>query len=202
MTRPRRYDRVNDMTATVRIDDGEFLPALLTGEDVLAMTRAGVVPEGRGYELIEGVLVAMAAQYDPHVKRIAILLRRLNAMLAEDHLVGSAPSIFLSEHTMLEPDIAIYPMAMKSTDVRGPDLALVIEVSDTTLRNDLGKKARLYAAHGVRHYWVVDVTGERLHRHTEPGEAGYGRIAVSGPGEAVPLPMPLASNGAELHIFG
>jgi Uma2 family endonuclease len=186
------------MNAIVRIDDYDFAPALLTGEDVLAMTRDGVLPEGRGYELIEGVLVKMAAQHDPHVKMIGQLLRRLNIMLPEECFVASAPSIFLSENTMLEPDIAIYPLSMKSTDVRGPDLALVIEVSDTTLRNDLGKKAALYAAHGVRDYWVVDVTGERLHRHSGPGANGYADISINGPGEAVSLPP----TGADIHIFG
>lgn len=187
------------MSAIVRIDDHDFAPALLTGEDVLQMTRQGILPEGRGYELIEGVLVRMAAQYDPHVFMIGRLLRRLNAMLPEECFVASGPGIFLSDHTMLEPDIALYPIAMKSTDVRGPDLVLVIEVSDSTLRNDLGKKARLYAAHGVAHYWVVDVAGERLHRHTGPGEDGYATIVVSGPGEAVPLPV---AGTDDLHIFG
>lgn len=186
------------MNAIVRIDDYDFAPGLLTGEDMLAMTRQGILPEGRGYELIEGVLVKLAAQYDPDVKMIGQLLRRINQMVPEAIFVASAPSIFLSERTMLEPDIAIYPFSINSTDVRGPDLALVIEVSDTTLRNDLGKKARLYAAHGVQHYWVVDVTSERLHRHTEPGEDGYATIEVSAPGEAVPLP-PI---GTDIHIFG
>lgn len=186
------------MNAIVRIDDHEFTPALLTGEDMLTMTREGILPEGRGYELIEGVLVKMAAQYDPHVKMIGQLLRRINLLLPEASFVASAPSIFLAERTMLEPDIAIYPLAMKSTDVRGPDLDLVIEVSDTTLRNDLGKKAKLYAAYGVRHYWVVDVTGQQLHRHTQPEETGYASIITSGPGDVVPLPV----TGEVLHIFG
>ena len=186
------------MNAVVRIDDHDFAPVRLTGADMLLMTREGILPEGRGYELIEGVLVGMAAQYDPHVKTIALLLRQINRMVPDDLLVASAPSLFLSERTMLEPDIALYPFAMKSTDVRGPDLALVIEVSDSTLRNDLGKKAQLYAAHGVRDYWVIDVTGERLHRHSEPGPDGYGKIVVSGPGEGAVLPP----TGETLHIFG
>jgi len=112
--------------------------------------------------------------------------------------VSPAPSLFLSDTTMLEPDICIFPASMEGPDVRGPDLALVIEVSDSTLRNDLGKKAQLYAAHGVRDYWVVDVTGERLHRHSEPGPDGYGKIVVTGPREGAVLPP----TGETLHIFG
>lgn len=176
------------MSAVVRIDDYDFAPALLTGTDILAMTRAGVLPEGRGYELIEGVLVGTAAQYDPHVKMVALLLRHFARVLPDDLLVAT-PSIFLSENTMLEPDLAIYPIDMKSTDVRGCDLALVIEVSDTTLRSDLGKKAKLYAAHGVEHYWVIDLNAEILHRFGEPGAEGYGAKLESGFGEEIAVPV-------------
>ncbi len=177
------------MNAIIKIDEDDFAPARLTGADVLAMTSAGVLPEGRGYELIEGVLVKMAAQYDPHVRIIAQLLRKLNALIPQELLIASAPSIFLSEQTMLEPDIAIFPLDIKSTDVRGGDILLAIEVSDTTLRYDLGKKAKLYAAHGVGHYWVFDVTAERLHRHSGPVGEDYKNIVVSGFDETVSLPI-------------
>jgi len=45
---------------------------------------------------------------------------------------------------------------------------LLIEVSDTTLRYDLNVKARLYATHGVREYWVVDLVAKRVWRHRKP----------------------------------
>lgn len=186
------------MNAIVRIDDHEFTPALLTGEDIRSMTQSGVLPEGRGFELIDGVLVSMAAQLGPHVRMVHGLMRKLILAMPEEWAVSPAPSLFLSDTTMLEPDICIFPASMEGPDVRGPDLDLVIEVSDTTLRNDLGKKAKLYAAYGVRHYWVVDVTGQQLHRHTQPEETGYASIITSGPGDAVPLPV----TGEVLHIFG
>jgi Uma2 family endonuclease len=40
--------------------------------------------------------------------------------------------------------------------------ALVGEVSDTTLANDLDRKKSLYAALGIREYWVIDVLGRRI----------------------------------------
>ena len=177
------------MTALLRIDDHDFAPPLLTGEDVLAMTRAGILPEGRGYELIEGVLVRMAAQNAPHVEMIVDLMRFLVGALPPSYAIAPAPSLFLSEGVMLEPDICIYGKGMASTDLRGPDILLAIEISDTTLRYDLGTKARLYAAHGVRDYWVLDLNGRTLHRHERPGAAGYGTIARHPFGEPVPLPF-------------
>ena len=177
------------MTALLRIDDHDFAPPLLTGADVVAMTKAGILPEGRGYELIEGVLVRMASQLGPHVKMSARVVRFLNRALPDDYEVSAGGSLFLSETVILEPDIGIYPSDMLSHDVRGPDLLLAIEVSDTTLRYDLGKKARLYAAHGVRDYWVIDLNGKVLQRHEDPTEGGYAtRVAIPF-GQPVPLPF-------------
>jgi Uma2 family endonuclease len=177
------------MTALLKIDDHDFAPPLLTGEDVMTMTRAGILPEGRGYELIEGVLVKMASQYGPHVGMVWTISRSLARTLPDDVNVSLGGSIFLAETVMLEPDIGIYPAAMMSHDVRGPDLMLAIEVSDSTLRYDLGKKAALYAAHGVRDYWVADLNDEQIFVHTQPGADGYGARAVHPFGTALSLPF-------------
>ena len=177
------------MVAVLKIDDEEFAPPRLTGADVMAMTRAGVLSEGRGHELIEGVLVRMASQLNPHVEMVSRFLKFFFRNLPDEYRVASGPSLFLSEYTMLEPDVCIYPAGMESTDVRGPDILLAVEVSDTTRRYDLGKKARLYAAHGVRDYWVADLKTQTLHRHSQPEEEGYGRVDTDGFDAAVPLPF-------------
>jgi Uma2 family endonuclease len=51
-------------------------------------------------------------------------------------------------------------------------------VSRTSLRKDLGVKAALYAKSGVAEYWVIDVAGEVVHRHTQPLPEGYGEVAL------------------------
>ena len=50
----------------------------------------------------------------------------------------------------------------KSDNPKPEDLALVIEVSDSTLRFDLSTKADLCAQAQIPEYWVVDVTGRRI----------------------------------------
>ena len=177
------------MTAILKIDECDMTPARLTGKDVLAMTKAGILREGRGHELIEGVLVKTPPQFSSHVAMLSKLVRWFNRNLTDEYEVAIGPSIFLSEHTMLEPDVCIYPAGMKSTDVRGPDILLAVEVSDSSRRYDLGKKASLYAAHWVRDYWVFDLENETLHRHSEPGGEGYGRMERGGFSDAVPLPF-------------
>jgi Uma2 family endonuclease len=50
----------------------------------------------------------------------------------------------------------------RSEFASGADTLLVVEVSDTTLRYDRDVKVPLYARHGVREVWVVDVSADAL----------------------------------------
>jgi len=41
------------------------------------------------------------------------------------------------------------------------------------LAQDLGEKARFYAAHGIADYWVVDLLNQNLILHRDPTESEY-----------------------------
>ena len=58
------------------------------------------------------------------------------------------------------------------------DVLMVVEISDTSLAFDLSAKAMLYGRAGIAEYWVVDVPGRQLHRHTAPSPGGYARIEL------------------------
>jgi len=56
---------------------------------------------------------------------------------------------------------------------------LVVEVAVSSLRIDLGEKARRYAAAGFPEYWVIEPIARRVHVHTDPRPDGsWGRIEV------------------------
>lgn len=48
----------------------------------------------------------------------------------------------------------------------------MIEVADSSLRFDLGEKARRYAMAGTPVYWVFDVRGKVAHLHFDPQPDG------------------------------
>ena len=56
------------------------------------------------------------------------------------------------------------------------DVLLLVEVSDSTLRTDLGEKAQQYAAHGIADYWALDLQGDRVVIHREPTADGYASV--------------------------
>ena len=64
-------------------------------------------------------------------------------------------------------------------------MLLVIEVANTTLKYDMGAKAKVAARHGIRDYWVINAKTHEAHVHREPGDEGYGAIVTVPKGEAL-----------------
>jgi len=58
---------------------------------------------------------------------------------------------------------------------------LAVEISDSSLAYDLGRKPRIYANAGVRALWVIDVNTLETHIFSQPGIDGYALKKMSGP---------------------
>ncbi|UVO54747.1 Uma2 family endonuclease [Sphingomonas sp. SUN039] len=170
-------------------------------EDYLLIARAGAFDAHGKTELIEGDVYAMNAQYSGHARIKTRLTIRLSAALAKAGSlfeVLSEVSVQLSDNTMPEPDISV-------TSYTGNDpvpldqLALVVEVSDTTLAIDLGRKRSLYARAGVPEYWVVDVEQGTIHQNWGPSGDEYREMRI------VPFGQPIAAAtlaGVEVETGG
>ncbi len=61
----------------------------------------------------------------------------------------------------------------------------MVEVADRSVRYDLGRKARLYALHGIPELWVLNLRAERLFVHRDPTPRGYATSRILGPGESI-----------------
>jgi Uma2 family endonuclease len=164
-----RIDSVADMPA-VRVRP------LRRPEYDLLIEQGAFGPEER-VQLLEGVLVELSPQGAPHAGLVEALNERLMPALLGRYRVRVQLPLGAGEHSEPEPDLAVVP-ADEPRD-RHPERALlVIEVSDESLRLDLGRKARIYAAAGVPEYWVVDVGRVVVHVHTDPVADGYRSVVV------------------------
>ena len=90
--------------------------------------------------------------------------------------LGGAPTVYLMPRHVTEEWRLVFDMTRRLQDKagsavagRGPDLLLLIEISDTTLAHDMRRKADLYRQYGVREYWVVDVNAGLAHVHRLDG---------------------------------
>lgn len=158
--------------------------AKLRVQDFELLHNAGVFSEYVKSELIEGEIWVMNAVWTAHAKAQSRLIHAITESLKSiDSTLETYAnlSIDLSDDSMPEPDIVVAEDhnegAMPLSKVK-----LVIEISDSTLDIDLGRKATLYANAGILEYWVADVNGRVIHQMWMPGVGGYGerRMVVFG----------------------
>ncbi len=164
------------MTVFQNIRKG-LIPARMTVDQVYALTSAGVFAENEPMELIDGEIVPMAAaKANWHSMMEARLNRGVVLALSEQFRLYPSPSITLTDDVLVEPDLVVMPKGSMVRDMRGPDLLLAIEVSDSSLGYDLRIKAPLYARHGVREYWVVDAVRQTIRVHRAPADGRYADV--------------------------
>jgi Uma2 family endonuclease len=76
----------------------------------------------------------------------------------------------------LEPDFLFFPETLDFAAMPGNRIGLAVELSDSTLVYDRGRKAQLYAEFGVAEYWAIDAVKRETLVHREPGLNGYASI--------------------------
>ena len=144
--------------------------------EIEALTRAGVLDEGERFELIGGEIVPMAPKSLPH----EILRASLNLWFVlkspKPVCVAGCTTFRLSDDSFVEPDFVFFRKADGLAALNPKTALLAVEVADSSLRWDLGRKALLYAHSGIPELWVIDVVSETTHVHTEPGLEGYRSI--------------------------
>lgn len=171
-----RVDSVRDMP-------GVRVRPLRRREYDLLIEQGAFTPDER-VQLLEGELVEMSPQGARHAALIEALTGRLVPALVDRYRVRVQLPLAAGEHSEPEPDLAV--VSPDEPRDRHPEHALlVIEVSDESLRLDLGRKASIYAAAGVPAYWVVDVGREVVHVHTEPMDGVYRSVVVRGAQETL-----------------
>lgn len=143
---------------------------MTTGQfDVLVAAGAY---EGEQVELLEGMVVDMAPQGEPHGNAIRRLNTRLTGRLVaafgDRYLVGPQTPLRVSDLSQPEPDIAVIDFAASSDTAHPSSAHLVIEVAQSSHARDLDTKPMVYAGALVEQYWVVDLIAREVVVHTDP----------------------------------
>lgn len=139
----------------------------LTLDDVRQMMESGVLDRTCKYELIDGAVFDVPAENPPHIDAKSEIIAHLVRSLPAEYFVAADSTLRLSPSDAPSPDAYVFPARIETADLRPGQVNLVIEVADTTLGDDLGVKADLYARHGVQEYWVVDIARRVILVHRE-----------------------------------
>ncbi|MEJ7729546.1 MAG: Uma2 family endonuclease [Polyangiaceae bacterium] len=146
-------------------------PRLLTRAEYDRMAELGFFANER-VELIHGTVVRMAPIGTGHCDVVDVCNELLVLRLAGRATVRIQAPFLAHDDSEPEPDVVVAPRRRYSD--RHPDQAfLVIEVAESSLAYDRHTKARLYAASGVREYWIIDVLGRAVEVHRQPGSDRY-----------------------------
>jgi len=147
-------------------------------------------------ELVDGELISKMGKNLPHSKASPSFQRwlvrtfgwiRVNVEMAIDVSPADNPT------NEPQPDLIVLKRDLSTFDSnpRPEDLALIIEIADSSLRFDLTVKAALYARAGISDYWVFDISDKRLFVHRDPVSGRYSSVTVYCEDEAIaPLAAP------------
>lgn len=143
-----------------RSEVGQLLDAgLITRGDEVDQTFAG------------GEIMPIGPAHSHCVDWLNFLLNRL---LAGRAIVRVQNPVVL-EDSEPEPDISVIPFrpgAFAASKPRATDVLVIVEVADSSIEEDLGRKANLYATNLVREYWVVDLVSRAIVVHRGPDRDG------------------------------
>jgi Uma2 family endonuclease len=141
-----------------------------TVEQFLQMFEYGLLPDAASSELLEGQLVIRSAK-SPCVTTCLVLAHEaIHLFLPTDLRVRIQSSIRTGD-SLAEPTLAVVRGVLRDYVDRHPgpdDTPLVVEISDTSLRQDRTLKARVYARAGIPVYWIINVVDSQIEVHTDP----------------------------------
>jgi Uma2 family endonuclease len=177
--------------------EGAEGPYDLTVDLFARMVEMGLIPGDRRVFLLGGRLYEKMAKTRAHGFVGAGITMAMAPRLPAGWGLWPESTIALDPSNAPLPDFAVVrgasPLDFAAPErYPGPqDVGLLIEVSVTSLREDLTTTLRLYARAMIPVYWVVDVPGRRILVHTEPrvaeGQGEYARVETYRSGESIPL---------------
>jgi len=142
----------------------------LSIEQYHAIIQAGILTDDDSVELLEGWLVFKMPKNPPHRVTTRLVRTALENILPPGWYVDSQEPITLS-NSEPEPDIVVVRGDTRQYLDRHPgaeDIALIIEVSDTTLQRDRTVKKRIYARAGIAIYWIVNLVEGLVEVYSQP----------------------------------
>ncbi|MDG3003785.1 Uma2 family endonuclease [Paludisphaera mucosa] len=132
-------------------------------------------------ELLNGMLVRKMTKNPPHQVCCELCRDEIARILPAGFTVRSEGPVRIPDYSEPEPDLAVVRGRTRDYVDRHPepaDVALLVEVADSSLARDRGEKRDIYARAGIPIYWVVDLTARCVEVYTGPRDGAYASTLV------------------------
>ncbi|MGR8935713.1 MAG: Uma2 family endonuclease [Gammaproteobacteria bacterium] len=152
------------------------------------MGEAGIFPPESRIELIDGEIIEMSPIGFNHAGHVTRLMNFFAPLLGNKALMTAQNPVQLGDLSEPEPDFMLLKPEASFYSTRHPqadDVLLLVEIADTSLSYDRSQKMRLYAAHNIPEYWMLNLNGSSLEVYRQPQPGGYAEKAVLHRGDTV-----------------
>lgn len=167
-----------------------------TVEEYHALMETGLLTDDERVELLEGWIVPKMNHNPLHDSTVNQIDEMLRSRIPAPWTIRIQSSITTGDSEP-EPDLAVVPgpaARYKRQHPRPAEVALLVEVADSSLLRDRIGKQRLYARAGIAVYWIANLVDQRIEVYTDPApdEAPpcYRSQQHFAPGDSVPLTIP------------
>ena len=139
-------------------------------------------------ELIDGEIIThMGPQYSPHATAIRLASIALDRIFATGFDIRAQLPLRLGLQSLPEPDVAVVRGSPRDYLDGHPRTAeLVVEVADSSLVIDRGRKLRLYAREGIPDYWIVNLVDDCVEVRRRPAGEDYVETRICRRGDTIP----------------
>lgn len=164
------------------MSDMELLESLrrpISVDEYNKMAETGILGRDERVELLDGDVIVVPPHGPPHFSIVLRMGQTLTLGLGKRAFVSVQLPVIMSERSEPEPDITILDKRddfYASGIPRAPDVLAIVEVADSSLGVDSGKKLKIYAEAGVPEYWIVDVKRGAVLVHREPNDGRYDSV--------------------------
>ncbi len=158
--------------------------------DIDEFERIADLLKAERVELIDGFIVESCAMDPAHVLSSEKLRRRLDRVVPHGWFVREDKPLQVHRTYEPLPDFAVVkgdPDVYANRHPAPGDVAMVIEISDSTLTKDRGEKQVNYARGGISVYWIVNLVDRQVEVYTVPISDRYSSCIIFKPGEPVPV---------------
>jgi Uma2 family endonuclease len=163
----------------------------ITVDEYERIIELGALEDPGRVELIDGYMVDKMGKNAEHGYATKQTVKALDSRLPVGWTSRKEEPVRIPAFDEPEPDIAIVRGSDADYRHRIPepaDVALLVEVSETTLDQDRGKKRTAYARAKIPVYWIINLVARQIEVYTRPVKAGsYRSRNIYKPGQQVPV---------------
>ncbi|HRQ38969.1 MAG TPA: Uma2 family endonuclease [Chloroflexota bacterium] len=134
------------------------------------MIEAGLLTEDDRLELLEGYMVEKMTVNPPHAFVTETIREAIAAIIPDLFFVSSQQPVTMPDSEP-EPDVLVVKGKRRNFIQRHPmpeEVALLVEVADSTIHQDQNWKKRIYGRAGIAVYWIVNLPERQIEVYTQP----------------------------------